>query len=185
MYPPGASTWVTVEGLSGVLCGASRPTHFRGVTTVVAKLFHLTEPDLAFFGQKDFQQTVVIRKMVRDLDMQVEIRVRPTVREPDGLALSSRNRYLSEQEREQALSIRRGLAAMEDAHREGERDAEVLGDLVRDEISAAGLDPEYVAVVDANNLEPVRAVRGPTAVMVAVRVGTARLIDNVVLEEEP
>jgi pantoate--beta-alanine ligase len=183
MYPPGAKTWVFVEGLSEVLCGASRPTHFRGVTTIVAKLVNLVRPDFAFFGQKDFQQTVVIRRMVRDLNMGVEVRVLPTVREPDGLALSSRNRYLSAEERKRAACLFRSLSAARDAHREGERSAEALIGIVGEVLTGAGVDPEYVAVVDAETLEPLSTVDRPGAILVAARVGPARLIDNVVLGE--
>jgi len=174
MYPAGFRTKVRVEGLSEILCGASRPTHFSGVTTVVAKLFNLVRPQVAFFGLKDFQQGVVIRRMVKDLDLDVEVRLLPTVREEDGLALSSRNRYLDEADRAQATALHRG-----------QRNAETLVAKIRDALEAeSSLEPEYVAVVDPETLEPVREIGQPVAILVAARVGETRLIDNLLLPEE-
>jgi len=183
MYPKGAVTWVVVEGLSDRLCGKSRPGHFRGVTTVVAKLFHIVEPDIAFFGQKDAAQVAIIQRMVRDLNMPVMIEVCPIVREPDGLAISSRNAYLSPQERKAALVLHRSLMRVQKSFAEGERDSAKLLSAARQEFAtepAARLD--YVEVVDPEKLEPVPAVTKPTLVAVAAFVGPTRLIDNIVLE---
>jgi pantoate--beta-alanine ligase len=182
VYPPGASTWVTVEGLTGVLCGASRPTHFRGVTTVVAKLFNMAQPDRAYFGEKDYQQLQVIRRMTRDLRFPVEIVPCPIVREPDGLALSSRNRYLSPAERKSALALSQALAAARERFRMGERDAEVLvRTAARVLESAPGVRIDYVELVDAETLERVSHVSAPAALALAAYVAGTRLIDNTVL----
>ena len=181
MYPAGAVTWVTVEGLSERLCGRSRPGHFRGVTTVVAKLFHIVQPDTAFFGQKDAAQAAIIRRMVRDLAMPVEIVVCPIVREADGLALSSRNVYLTAEQRTQALGLSRALGEVEAAFRGGERDAAKLAALGRAVVAAEpGVRLDYFEIVDADDLEPVGEAAG-ALVAVAAWVGTTRLIDNVVL----
>ncbi len=181
MYPAGAVTWVTVEGLSEKLCGRSRPGHFRGVTTVVAKLFHIVEPDAAFFGQKDAAQAAIIRRMVRDLAMPVEIVVCPIVREADGLALSSRNVYLTAEQRQQALRLSRALGEVEAAFRGGERDASKLA-AMGGAVTAAepGVRLDYFEIVNAEHLEPVNDAAG-ALVAVAAWVGTTRLIDNVVL----
>lgn len=181
MYPAGAVTWVTVEGLSERLCGRSRPGHFRGVTTVVAKLFHIVQPDAAFFGQKDAAQAAIIRRMVRDLAVPVEIVVCPIVREADGLALSSRNVYLTAEQRTQALGLSRALGEVEAAFRGGERDAAKLAALGRAVVAAEpGVRLDYFEIVDADDLEPVGEAAG-ALVAVAAWVGTTRLIDNVVL----
>ena len=187
MYPRGFATRVVVRGqLTSVLCGdpdLRGPAHFRGVTTVVAKLLNSVRPDVAFFGQKDAQQAIVVRRMVRDLDMPVEIEVLPTVREADGLAMSSRNDYLSEEERRQALALSRGLRAAERAAREGERSAAALVEAARVELRNAGLEPEYVEARDAEDLSPVAELNArPVLVAVAAQVGRARLIDNVIIE---
>ena len=181
MYPAGAVTWVTVEGLSERLCGRSRPGHFRGVTTVVAKLFHMVEPDAAFFGQKDAAQAAIIRRMVLDLAMPVEIVVCPIVREADGLALSSRNVYLTAEQRTQALGLSRALGEVEAAFHGGERNAAKLAALGR-AVMAAEPDVrlDYFEIVNAEHLEPVSEAEG-ALVAVAAWVGTTRLIDNVVL----
>jgi pantoate--beta-alanine ligase len=182
MYAKGETTWVTVEGLSEKLDGRSRPGHFRGVTTVVAKLFHVIEPDVAFFGQKDAAQLAVIRRMVRDLNFPVEILSCPIVREPDGLAMSSRNAYLSAEERRRALVLHRSLHEVERVFRGGERSASALaqsGRLVLAQEPEVRLD--YFEVVDPETLDPVEAVAGKTLVAVAAYVGSTRLIDNVVL----
>jgi pantoate--beta-alanine ligase len=187
MYPPGFASAVEVEGLTEVLCGdpASRgPEHFRGVTTVVAKLLNAAGPDVAYFGQKDAQQAVVIRRMVRDLDFPVRIEVLPTVREPDGLALSSRNRYLDDEERERAAALRRSLAEAEAAARPGGSTREAL-DAARAVLADAGIEPEYLEARDAEALRAAESFNGkPVLVAVAARVGRARLIDNVTIETE-
>ena len=180
VYPPGFSTSVDVEGLTDVLCGAHREGHFKGVTTVVAKLLNMVRPDVAYFGQKDAQQAIVIRRMVRDLDMPVEIVVCPTVREADGLALSSRNVYLSQEERQRALGLNRALRAAQQAVENGRIDAAAVLAAARAELG--DIDPEYLELRSAEDLTPVERVNGSTLLAVAARVGRARLIDNVVLE---
>ena len=190
VYPAGFATTVEVGGgLTDVLCGdpgQRGPGHFRGVTTVVAKLLNTARPDLAFFGQKDAQQAVVIRRMARDLDFPTEIVVVPTVREPDGLALSSRNAYLSPQERERALALRRGLQAVQAAVARGERSTAEALRAARAELESAGIEPEYLEARDAEDLTPAESFNGrPVLVAVAARVGKARLIDNVVIETNP
>lgn len=183
IYPAGASTWVDVEGLSDRLDGRSRPGHFRGVATVVAKLFNIAQPHLAFFGQKDATQAAVIRKMVGDLWFDVEISLCPIVREPDGLAMSSRNAYLSPKERQQATVLSRSLARVEELFGEGEHDARCLaeaGKQVMAEEPSVRLD--YYEVVNPNTLEPVSDTSRGALVAVAAFVGSTRLIDNVVLQ---
>jgi pantoate--beta-alanine ligase len=185
MYPEGYDTYVEVQGLSGILCGASRPTHFRGVTTVVMKLFQIVCPDVAIFGAKDFQQAVVVRRMARDLNLGVEIHVAPTVREDDGLALSSRNAYLSAEERKAATVLRRSLDEAERLFSSGERTASGLEAAVRKVLDAEPLaEVEYASVVHAASLEPVERLEEATLVAVAARIGGTRLIDNTVLELE-
>lgn len=182
MYPLGASTFVDVEGVSERLDGASRPGHFRGVATVVAKLFHIVQPDFAFFGQKDAAQVAVLRKMVRDLDFPVEMVICPTVREPDGLAMSSRNRYLSAAERRQALSLSRALQAAQAQADHGEHRASALLQTMRatlQEEPAVRMD--YLAAVDPDTLLPVENVAAGALLAVAAYVGSTRLIDNVLL----
>jgi pantoate--beta-alanine ligase len=182
MYPKGAVTYVTVEGLSEKLCGSSRPGHFRGVTTVVAKLFHIVEPDLAFFGQKDAAQATIIRRMVRDLNLPVEIVVCPIVREPDGLAMSSRNAYLSPQERKTALVLNRSLTETKNRFDQGERNAIALiavGKQIVAQEPAARLD--YFEILDPGTLDPIQALTSPALVAVAAFVGNTRLIDNILL----
>ena len=182
MYPAGAKTRVIVEELSNKLDGASRPGHFNGVTTVVSKLFEIVRPDLAFFGQKDAAQVAVLRKMVRDLDMDVEIVVCPIVREKDGLALSSRNVYLSPEQRQQALVLHRSLMRVQHAADQGERDATKLrqiGEQVIAEEPGARLD--YFAIVNPDTLDSMTDTSKGALVAVAVYVGTTRLIDNILL----
>lgn len=182
MYPKGESTWVTVEGLSEKLDGRSRPGHFRGVTTVVSKLFHIVTPDVAFFGQKDAAQVAVIRRMARDLNFDVEIAVCSIVREPDGLALSSRNAYLSTEDRRRALVLSRSLRAVEEKFRAGESDSSALITVAREclaEEPQVRLD--YLEVVDPDTLDPVAQIAQPTLVAVAAYVGSTRLIDNLLL----
>jgi pantoate--beta-alanine ligase len=182
MYPTGAKTSVEVADLSGRLDGGSRPGHFRGVTTVVCKLFEIVRPDSAFFGQKDAAQVAVLRKMVRDLDMDVEIVVCPIVREPDGLAMSSRNAYLNPRQRQQALVLSRSLQQVKQAVNAGVRDARELAQIGTRTIAsepAAKLD--YFTIVDADTLEPVDSVSHGTLIAVAAWVGSTRLIDNILL----
>jgi len=182
MYPAGLVTRVTVDGLSDRLCGKSRPGHFCGVTTVVAKLFHIIEPDFAFFGQKDAAQHAIIRHMVRDLNMSVSVEVCPIVREPDGLALSSRNAYLGAEERKSALVLHRSLMRVQKLFGSKERDSARLIEAARREFATeAGVRLDYFEVVDPDTLEPQSRVEGITLVAVAGFVGKTRLIDNVVL----
>lgn len=182
MYPAGAATWVTVEGLSQKLCGRSRPTHFRGVTTVVAKLLHIVEPDLAFFGQKDAAQCTILRKMVRDLDLPVKIVVCPIVREPDGLALSSRNAYLSPAERRSATVLHRSLRRVEELVEKGERRSAKLIDVAqRIFLEEPEVRLDYLEIVDNDTLEAVEETSRGALVAVAAYVGTTRLIDNLLI----
>jgi pantoate--beta-alanine ligase len=184
VYPPGFDTAVEVAGLTDVLCGDPRHRgreHFRGVTTVVTKLFNMVGPDAAYFGQKDAQQAIVIRKLVRDLDIPVRIEVRPTVREPDGLAMSSRNAYLDAAERERALALSRALRAADAEVAAGRRDAATVLAAARRELDASGVEPEYLELRSADDLAPAEGVNGRTLLAVAARVGRARLIDNTVL----
>ncbi|MET0919665.1 MAG: pantoate--beta-alanine ligase [Acidimicrobiia bacterium] len=179
MYPAGARTTVHVDGLTAGLCGASRPGHFDGVTTVVAKLFSIIGPCRAYFGRKDAQQLAVIRRMTTDLDLPVDVVGSPLVREPDGLAMSSRNAYLSSDERRTALVLSRALGVAADALAHGERDAHAVRALVIAELATErGARVDYVEVVDAATLEPIAAVEHDTLIAVAAFVGTTRLIDN-------
>jgi len=183
MYPAGAVTYVTVEGLSEKLCGKSRPGHFRGVTTVVAKLLHIVEPDAAFFGQKDAAQATIIRRMVQDLNLPVEIVVCPIVREPDGLAMSSRNAYLSPQERQSALALNRSLTEVKHRFDQGERHAANLmeaGKQVLAQEPTVRLD--YFEIVDPATLDPMPELTRAALVAVAAFVGGTRLIDNILLK---
>ena len=182
MYPAGAVTYVTVEGLSDKLCGRSRPGHFRGVTTVVAKLFHIVEPDAAFFGQKDAAQSTIIRRMVQDLNLPIEIVVCPIVREPDGLAMSSRNAYLTPQERKSALVLHRSLTEIKNRFDLGERSTAKLIAAGKQLLSReAGVRLDYLEIVDPSTLDPVTLLHRPALVAVAAIVGNTRLIDNIVL----
>jgi pantoate--beta-alanine ligase len=182
MYPAGAVTWVTVEGLSDKLDGRLRPGHFRGVTTVVAKLFHIIEPDAAFFGQKDAAQVAIIRRMVRDLNFPVEIIACPIVREADGLAMSSRNAYLDPQQRQQALVLHRVLMRVRKSWQAGERNAARLVAAGREEVAAErSIRLDYLEIVDPDNLDPVENVACGELVAVAAFVGTTRLIDNILI----
>jgi len=181
IYPPGFTTSITVGAMGTQLCGAFRPGHFQGVATVVAKLFNLVQPDLAFFGQKDLQQSAIIQRMVKDLNLPVDILVAPTVREPDGMALISRNTYLSAEERVRATAISRGLMAAEAVFKAGEREAGALLATVRKELREADAI-QYCELVDPLTLEPVQgAVTKPAAIAVAVVIGKTRLIDNLLL----
>lgn len=198
MYPPGFQTTVHLSETTQGLCGAARPGHFDGVTTVVLKLFGIVRPDVAVFGEKDFQQLATLKAMARDLDLDVEIVGAPILREPDGLAMSSRNVYLSDEDRVRARSLSRGLFAARRLHEGGERDGARLLDAVRNELTAAGVEPEYLALRGADDLRPISndsvsndrvsndrsasdQVEGATVILVAARVGQTRLIDNVIL----
>jgi pantoate--beta-alanine ligase len=177
MYAEDYSTFVTVEGVSEGLCSLTRPHFFRGVATVCTKLFNAVLPHRAYFGQKDAQQCAVIKRLVRDLDLQIEIVEMPIVREADGLAMSSRNAYLSEEERIRALCLSRALFEAEEKLRQGERNSVIVEEEIRSHLSDVAID--YVAVVDAASMQPVAAVTGPVTVAVAAFVGKTRLIDNI------
>jgi pantoate--beta-alanine ligase len=184
IYPDGFDATVSIGGLTDVLEGDPSQRgreHFEGVTTVVTKLFNIVQPDAAWFGQKDAQQALVIHKLVRDLDIPVRIEVVPTVRDDDGLALSSRNVYLSPEERERALAISRALRAAEDTVARGEIAAADVLDAARAELERAGIDPEYLELRSPEDLSPIERVNGSTLLAVAARVGRARLIDNTIL----
>ena len=181
MYDEDFSTWVKEESLSQVMCGVTRPIHFRGVCTVCLKLFNITRADVAVFGRKDAQQALIIERMVRDLNVPIEIITAPLVREEDGLALSSRNRYLSEDEHRRALSLSQGLFAAEKAFANGERNAAALIALVENSVSANGGKIDYVVVNARNTLRPLETIDRPALLAAAVYFGTTRLIDNVFL----
>ncbi len=182
MYPPQYSTYVVEESLSKYLCGKSRPTHFRGVCTVVTKLFNIVKPHRAYFGQKDAQQFRIIRRMVRDLNMDVEVIECPIVREPDGLAMSSRNVYLVGEERKQALALYQSLKIAEQLYRAGERSAERIKEKMLEHFAKFNLvRVDYVEIVDEETLQPVERLEGKVLVAVAAWVGKARLIDNTIL----
>jgi len=183
MYLQQSVTWVTVEGLSDRLCGKSRPGHFRGVATVVAKLFNIVEPDIAFFGQKDAAQVAVIRRMVRDLNIPVAINVCPIVRESDGLALSSRNAYLSPEQRRDALVLFRALMRARELFESGERNPAALIEAAKNVFAGSpAVRLDYIEIVDPDELTPLTTIDHPALVAVAAFVGNTRLIDNIVLE---
>ncbi|MEA2437230.1 MAG: pantoate--beta-alanine ligase [Thermoleophilaceae bacterium] len=187
VYPPGFATTVSVAGVTEVLDGdpdQRGPEHFAGVTTVVTKLFNMAQPSAAYFGQKDAQQALVIKRLVRDLDIPVRIQVVPTVREPDGLAMSSRNAYLTDEERERALGLSRALEAANREVAAGRRDARSVLTAASGELEAAGIVPEYLELRSADDLSPTQRVNGRTLLAVAARVGRARLIDNVILGDQ-
>ena len=182
MYPSGYQTWVQVEALTKPLEGAQRPSHFRGVATVVAKLFNSVQPAKAYFGQKDAQQVAVIRRMTHDLNFPLEIVICPTVREPDGLAMSSRNTYLDPEQRQAATVLYRALSAAKEAFEAGQRDAEKLRTLVRETIAAEPLaEMQYVSCADYDTLEELDTITGKALLSMAIFVGKTRLIDNFVL----
>jgi len=184
IYPPGFRTWVNVEGLSERLEGKARPGHFRGVMTVVLKLLEIVQPRKAFFGRKDAQQARIIRQMARDLHLDSEIVVCPIFREPDGLAMSSRNAYLKPEERRAAAILFRALDGARISISRGERDALRLTAAMRETLRMEPLaEPEYVELVDAETLEPVTRLRGVCLALLAVRIGATRLIDNMLIEE--
>jgi pantoate--beta-alanine ligase len=186
IYPPGCATTVRVAGVSEPLEGASRGAgHFNGVTTVVAKLLNIVQPDVAFFGQKDAQQALVVRRMVHDLDFRVRIEVLPTVREPDGLAMSSRNVRLDAAARQQARSLNAALRAAERSVGAGERRADPVLSAAREVLAREGIDPEYLALVATDTLKPIDEIRGEALLAVAAVVGGVRLIDNTILSTHP
>ena len=183
MYPSGYSTFLEVEGLSKVMCGKSRPTHFRGVTTVVAKLFNLVQPDTAYFGQKDAQQAAIIKKMASDLNMDVEIHICPIVREKDGLAMSSRNAYLNEEERKAAPVLHRAVLKAKDGIIKGKKNAgeirkEITGIIEGEKLARI----DYIAIVDPENLQEVDNIEQEVLIAVAVWIGKTRLIDNIIVK---
>jgi len=182
MYPEKPSVFVTMEGLSDILEGAIRPGHYRGVATVVAKLFHIVKPHTAFFGQKDYQQCVVIKRMVNGLNMDVAIAVLPTIRETDGLAMSSRNSYLNAEERRAAATIFRSLSAAERLVKTGANEPEKLKNKMQAVLQEEkGIDIEYIEIVDPDNLTPLTGVATRMVMLIAVRLGRTRLIDNILI----
>ena len=182
MYPKGYATYVNVEKITDKLCGASRPGHFQGVSTVVAKLFNITMPDIAYFGQKDAQQAIVIKRMAGDLNMSVEIKVMPIVREKDGLAMSSRNVYLNRKERSQARSIYKSLKSAKELFNDGERDSKKIINKIKQIINnQPDAKIDYAAIVDAKDIREIKKISGKALAAVAVKVGKTRLIDNIVL----
>jgi pantoate--beta-alanine ligase len=182
MYPAGYRTTVEVSGLQDGLCGRSRPGHFKGMATVVLKLFNIVEPDVAFFGQKDAQQAVILQKMAEDLNLSVKIKILPILRESDGLAMSSRNVYLSEEERRAALALSRSLAEAQRMFKRGERRTGVIVARMREMITAEPLARvDYVEIVDRRDLGPVDLIRRDTLAALAVYIGRTRLIDNTTL----
>jgi len=183
MYPSGYCTWVEVTGpLAQRLEGASRPGHFRGVTTVVTKLLNIVQPHRAYFGEKDAQQLRIVRRLVADLNLPVEIVPCPTVREPDGLAMSSRNTYLSPEERERALALHRSLVLAQELVRAGVRDAAHIRQRMREALAGPGIRLDYVSIAHPETLEELERIEGPALALVAAWVGPARLIDNMLLE---
>lgn len=185
MYPAGHTTSVDVGQLGQVFEGEFRPTHFRGVATVVLKLFQLAPADRAYFGRKDYQQTIVVRQMAADLNVPIEIRVCPTIRESDGLAMSSRNMYLSADERRRALSLSRSLRLAEQLVNEGQRDvATIRAQMQRENDAAGGVQVQYIAFVADGTLTPVERIDGPTTIALAANVGKTRLIDNILVGKQ-
>ena len=183
MYPSQNVTWVNVEKLTETLCGRSRPGHFKGVTAVCAKLFNIIQPDIALFGQKDAQQAVVIKRMVADLHMPLKIQVCPTVREDDGLAVSSRNKYLTPQERKDAPLLYESLQKAKQLIQAGTTDAEKIITEMKKILSRSEvLQPEYVEIVNAETLQPKSEIIGPALIALAARLGSARLIDNILID---
>jgi len=183
MYPQENLAWVNVEKLTEQLCGQFRPGHFRGVTTVCAKLFNIVEPDIAFFGQKDGQQAIVIKRMVADLNMPLEIVVCPTVRQPDGLAVSSRNQYLTEDQKKDATYVYKALQKCQEMINAGIADSKTIIDQMRKILSRApSIKIEYVCIVDAETVQPIDRIAGKVLAVVAVRIGSTRLIDNILVD---
>ncbi len=183
MYPPQFNSWVEVNKVAERLEGASRPTHLKGVTTVVAKLFNIVQPTRAYFGQKDAQQAIVLKKMVADLNMNLEIVAVPTLREPDGLAMSSRNTYLNPEQRQAATILYQALSLAQKLWSQGEKDAQHLRQEMTDLVQKEPLaDIDYISIADPETLDELEAVDSPALVLLAVRIGSTRLIDNIVLE---
>jgi pantoate--beta-alanine ligase len=183
MYPGENLTWVNVEKITEPLCGRSRPGHFRGVATVCAKLFNIVTPDTAFFGQKDAQQAIVIRRMVADLNMPLEIVVCPTVREPDGLAVSSRNQYLDKRQRQNATYIYKSLIKCQEIVRAGKMDTrEIIAEMQKVLQQKPSIEIEYISIVDSESLEVIDRIIGKALVAIAVKIGPARLIDNILID---
>ncbi len=183
IYPEGYATYVNVENFTDKLCGVSRPEHFKGVATVIAKLFNIVKPDMAYFGQKDAQQVIVIKKMARDLNMDIEIKAMPIIRETDGLAMSSRNIYLSEAERREALVLNRSLEKASALAGAGERDSVKIVKAMKELISQKPMVKiDYVSIVDTKDLKDVPAISGESLVAIAAFVGSTRLIDNVIVK---
>lgn len=183
MYPDKNVTWVNVESITKNLCGQSRPTFFRGVTTVCTKLFNIVQPDIAFFGQKDAQQAITIKRMVRDMNMPLNIRVCPIIREPDGLAASSRNRYLSNEERKDALLLNKALTQCRQMIEQGQTKSSILIEEIK-QLLAKGkfLKPDYISIVDIETVEPIDVISQKALIAVAAQVGTTRLIDNIIVD---
>lgn len=185
MYPPDYKTYVEVESLQDKLCGPSRPGHFQGVCTVVLKLFNIVQPDVAFFGQKDAQQAIVLKRMVSDLNLAVRVEVMPTVREEDGLALSSRNVYLDPEQRQAALCLSRSLNEAAEMIQSGERRTDPLMDRMREIIDREDLAKlDYIAIVDTGSLEPLKEIKKEALIALAVFFGSVRLIDNMMVSAE-
>jgi len=183
MYPTENLTWVTVEKLTEPLCGRSRPGHFRGVTTVCAKLFNIVAPDVAYFGQKDAQQAIVIKRMVADLNMPLRIVVCPTVREPNGLAVSSRNQYLTERQKKDAANIYQSLQTCRNLIEAGTTDTrQIIAEMQKILQRIPSVEIEYISIVDAETLESIEKISGKVIAAVAVRIGTTRLIDNILVD---
>lgn len=178
LYPPGFQSWVTVDDLSKPLEGTFRATHFRGVTTIVLKLFNIVQPDVACFGAKDYQQQTIIRRMVKDLDLPVEIVICPTIREADGLAMSSRNVYLSKSERATALTLSKSLALAQEQLDAGQRDVAAISAAMRSMLEAQPIQVDYVVIADPDSLETLTAAQPRMVALIAARVGATRLIDN-------
>lgn len=185
MYPGENLTWVNVEKITEPLCGKSRPGHFRGVTTVCAKLFNIVAPDMAFFGQKDAQQAIVIRRMVADLNMDLEIAICPTVREPDGLAVSSRNQYLSDRQRKDAAYIYKSLQKCRQLIEAGKIDSgEIIAEMRKILQQKPSINIEYISIVDAETLKDIGRIAGKILIAIAAGVGPARLIDNIIIDTD-
>jgi pantoate--beta-alanine ligase len=185
MYPDGFQTFVEVERVTRNLCGISRPHHFRGVTSVVAKLFNIVKPHLAFFGQKDYQQLIAIKRMVKDLNMDIEVVGMPTIREPDGVAMSSRNAFLNPKKRKEAACLYRSLLKGKELFAQGERSAATIlqevSRIIEEDKSAV---IEYIKICDAHTLEDIEEIKGEAVIALAVKMGKTRLIDNIILKEE-
>lgn len=185
MYPPGFATYVNVEKLAEGLCGKSRPGHFRGVATAVFKLFEIVRPDIAYFGQKDAQQAFIIKKMIQDLDMGILMKILPTVREADGLAMSSRNTYLTQSERKDAALLYKSLSLAQRLIDSGEKDPKIIIKRMRNMLKSSGrLKIDYIDIVDTNNLKSAPLIRGEALIALAVFIGKTRLIDNSIIKTQ-